>query len=286
MQQYDVSMKSLLIRPGSRVAAELCGSPIVEWLNLELPQVRNPRVDLLGKRADGGIQQLDLQADNDDDLPQRFAEYYLGIRRIYRVQRHQNVLVYQTVLYIGNGPLTMPNRIADPRMQFQVDIIDVRDMAGDTLIASPEVGDNIIAILTRADVERVVRAVAAKLSAKPAEERKQLLENFLILASLRKVTPIVEKELKKMSLNLDIIKQSDILAPAYYEGVEKGRLEGEATGEVRGEAKVIRRLLESRFGPLPEWALNRINSASIDQLDRFTTQILDAGSIEQALAGD
>jgi transposase-like protein len=57
-----------------------------------------------------------------------------------------------------------------------------------------------------------------------------------------------------------------------------------AEGEAKGKAEVLARLLERRFGALPNWARTRIASASATDLDRWVLLVLDVGSIEEALA--
>jgi hypothetical protein len=66
--------------PGS-VLEQLTGFPITRWHNAELPQVRNPRVDLLGETADGRLVYIGLQSTNDPDMVLRIAEYAWAIYR-------------------------------------------------------------------------------------------------------------------------------------------------------------------------------------------------------------
>ncbi len=64
------------------------------------------------------------------------------------------------------------------------------------------------------------------------------------------------------------------------EGEERGEARGEAKGEVKGEAKTLLRLLDLRFGPLPDWVEQKVNSADKDQLDRWIERILTVDTIE------
>ena len=71
-------------------------------------------------------------------------------------------------------------------------------------------------------------------------------------------------------------------------GEARGKAIGEAQGEARGEAKgrisVLRRLLELRFGPLPEDASQRLDTAPIDDLDAWTERTLTAPSLADVFA--
>jgi hypothetical protein len=53
MQDYDVTLKLLLQNSARVTMQELAGGPIEKWLDVELPKIQNPRVDLLGETAGG-----------------------------------------------------------------------------------------------------------------------------------------------------------------------------------------------------------------------------------------
>ncbi len=64
------------------------------------------------------------------------------------------------------------------------------------------------------------------------------------------------------------------------QGLIQGRLEGEQSGE----AKVLRRLLQKRFGPLSDDVLIRLQAASIDELELWLDRALDADSLAGVFA--
>ena len=59
-------------------------------------------------------------------------------------------------------------------------------------------------------------------------------------------------------------------------GLEEGRQEG----RLGGEAKLLLKLLERRFGPLPSWAVERIAKADEDSLEHWAENLLVAPSLE------
>ncbi len=65
---------------------------------------------------------------------------------------------------------------------------------------------------------------------------------------------------------------------------EEGFKEGIEQGIEQGEAAVLAKLLNKRFGPLPEWANEKLQQASREQLDNWAEQIFDAASLEQFFA--
>lgn len=63
----------------------------------------------------------------------------------------------------------------------------------------------------------------------------------------------------------------------YY---EKGIAEGEARGEAKGEAKLFARLLEKRFGAVPESVRQCISAADAASIDAWAERVLDAPDLQ------
>jgi hypothetical protein len=81
MQDYDVALKLLLQGPARLIMRELTGATIKKWLDVELPKIQNPRVDLVGETTEGDLVHIELQSANDATMPLRMAEYCLGVFR-------------------------------------------------------------------------------------------------------------------------------------------------------------------------------------------------------------
>ena len=64
------------------------------------------------------------------------------------------------------------------------------------------------------------------------------------------------------------------------------RQEGRAEGLHEGEARFLTRLLERRFGPLPDEFAARIGAASTLQLERWSEAALDAPTCEAVFHAD
>ena len=56
-----------------------------------------------------------------------------------------------------------------------------------------------------------------------------------------------------------------------------------AAGEIEGRAAVLLKLLQLKFGPLPQSTIDRVQAAGIDALDAWTERVLTATSIEKAV---
>jgi hypothetical protein len=72
---------------------------------------------------------------------------------------------------------------------------------------------------------------------------------------------------------------------ALERGQMAGRVEGRVEGRIEGQLGTLTRLLTRRFGTLPEWAVQRLQGATADQLDGWTDRVLDAGTLIEALGG-
>ncbi len=55
---------------------------VVDWPNVELPEVRNPRVDLLARCADGTLRHVEIQLRNEPNFDFRMLDYSVGIRLV------------------------------------------------------------------------------------------------------------------------------------------------------------------------------------------------------------
>ena len=64
------------------------------------------------------------------------------------------------------------------------------------------------------------------------------------------------------------------------EGRKEGRQEGRKEGRDEGAAWMLTKLIEQRFGPIPDWARAHIQSAGPEQLMRWGQLILTAPSLE------
>jgi hypothetical protein len=47
---------------------------------------------------------------------------------------------------------------------------------------------------------------------------------------------------------------------------------------------MLSHMLEGRFGPLPEWAKEKIASAEIETLEKWGLRLLDASNLKEVLA--
>jgi hypothetical protein len=59
-------------------------------------------------------------------------------------------------------------------------------------------------------------------------------------------------------------------------GIAKGRVEG----RVEGKSSLLKRLLERRFGLLPQWASEQLERAKEDELEAWSEAVLTASTLD------
>jgi hypothetical protein len=67
------------------------------------------------------------------------------------------------------------------------------------------------------------------------------------------------------------------------EGLQQGLQQGALEGQRQGEATLLLRQMERRFGALPAWATDRIMAADTRALEEWGLRIFDAASVEDML---
>jgi hypothetical protein len=273
MHEYDVALKRILTRPGSALLHALTGCHRLNWLNVELPKVNNPRVDLLGARPNGELIHLEFQSRNEKELAVRMGEYLFAIAKRYgRVPR-------QIVLYVGEKRLRMDRSLIAPDLNYRFHLVDIRDLDGEALLASKNLSDNISAVLTRlGEQPGTVREIFRRISSAPEEDRDEALAELSILAGLRRLRGHTEQEGTDMPITEDIMKNPFIIRFIEFgeeRGREQARLEAKAP-----QIKMLGQLIRKKFGVLPHSARRRLAAMTSDELTATGLRILDAATID------
>src|SRR5262249_51751779 len=151
---------------------------------------------------------------------------------------------------------------------FRYRSVDIRDLDGDRLLGSDEVGDVLIAILARLrDHKEAVRRILSRIAGLESGGRQQSLSQLLVLAGLRRLEETVEQEARKMPVLIDIM-ENKVLGREYKRGLQEGEMEG--------ELKILRGLLAKRFGSIPDWAQEHLSSRSTAELEELSLRFLDS----------
>ena len=213
--------------------------------------------------------------------------------------------VLPIVLYNGQAPWTAPTTLAglvEPGLppalgrwqpQLQYLLIEERRYAEDELRGLRNIAAALFRLensRTPAQIEAVVASLVEWLAA-PAQTnlrrafvvwlRRVLLPARVPGADLPHVIELQEMHAmlaERVKTWTEEWKQQGL-----QEGLQEGRHQGLQKGRQEGEARVLRRLLTRRFGPLPPWADDRLALASEAELEGWTDRVLDARSLEEVL---
>ncbi len=316
MHDYDTVLKSLLTDSENSIFAQITGARRGRWLNVELPNVTQTRVDLLFETADvpARLIAMELQSTNDLLLPLRMAEYSL---RVFRLHKQ---FPEQYVLYVGSDPLNMPSALMGANHTCRYEIVDIRNWDAETLANSPFPADSVLAILARSSerretIRRILERVA-KLGKGPALDAA--FSKLMILAGIRKLGDVVQQEAKTMPILNDIMDH-DVIGPAIRQGIEQGLQQGLqqgiqqglqrgiqqgiqqglAEGLAQGRSEVLRakeearhqealvflrRQINARFGPLSSAHEEQLGKLSLPELEDLGVRLFTATSMTDLFA--
>ena len=210
---YDITLKEILKRPDTKLISLLTGRDDTgEFLNTEFPAIKNRIVDLLLKFADGKIYHIELQTKNEKYFAERMAEYFLLILNKY------NTAPEQIVIYTGESPLQIKNKINFKYFKFSFRIVDIsKDINCEELLESDKSEDWIMAPLCNFENEAIILTeVIKRLNSLPDREREDSLIKLTTLLGLRKK---LEKRILKEVDNMPI---KVLEHPLFKEGEKKG----------------------------------------------------------------
>ncbi len=297
----DGALKDLFLQDLPYLLGRVIGGRIGirRFLNVELPKVQERRVDLLVLLDNDTIVHIEIQSTHDPEIVYRMPEYYWLVKRRYKLP------LRQVLLYVGEGSVRMPDRIAEDGNLMKWTVVDVREFDAATLIKEGNPGDLALAILAEG-AEKQLRALLEKSARLTGSRRDRVLAQILVLAGLRGLVGAVELEMEGMNMVIDITKNpflmrwqkvflAEGLAKGKAQGMAEGKAEGKALGKALGIAEgiakgqektlasVLSRQLEAKFGPIPKWAKDRIAKTSASHLDRWVVKVVDASSIESVI---
>jgi hypothetical protein len=100
--------------------------------------------------------------------------------------------------------------------------------------------------------------------------------------AIRAVT-MTEDQPTGVRVTEDLLEIRTMLANRPAEWKQQWKAEGHQAGRRDGAGALLTRLLERRFGPLPEATRHRISRAGVSDLETWGDRVLDARSIDDVL---
>ena len=102
----------------------------------------------------------------------------------------------------------------------------------------------------------------------------------MILAGLRQFGSIIEEEIKKMPIVIDLNTHT-VFGPHYRRGPKEGLEQGLQEGMDQGVRQSLTSLITHRFGKIPVRYARRLNAMSPTELKVLSDRMFSAGTISE-----
>jgi len=140
------------------------------------------------------------------------------------------------------------------------------------------------------DKAEAVRRVMYKIAHLPQKKRADMSEKLAILMGLRptELPKLIQKE-ATVPITVDLEENPlfvEIFERYTQRGEQRGEERGIQIGEQRAKITMLRRLLEKRFGELPNWVNVRLEQATAPELERWSLTFLDVTRLEDVFKKD
>ena len=226
---------------------------------------------------------LEEESDRRRFSPHRFAHYCLDVAELFETDR-----VVPVAIFLRGGAVPTSLELGTERhcyLAFEWLACRLAEMPAESWRHS----GNLVARVNlpnmrspkRRRVEVYADAVSGLLELEPDPGRRaKYLEFIDMYAALtdneyRRYRRLYAEESNAMA---------GVIQRARDEGMERGmrqgRVEGMEQGRVEGERAVLERLLRRRFGMLPPTTVSRLGRASAADLETWTENVLDAGTLD------
>jgi predicted transposase YdaD len=275
VHDYDTVLKSLLTDSENSIFQLITGARHGRWLNVELPDVTQTRVDLLFEAIEDTrrLIAMELQSTNDPNLPLRMAEYSL---RVYRIHKQ---FPEQYVLYVGTDEMRIPSALLGPNHTCRYTIFDIREWDAETFLNRPFPADTVIAILARySERPETIQRILARIAKLEMSALAAAFSKLMILAGIRELEEVVRTEAKHMPI-LNNIMDHKVIVPAIRQGLEQGRRESREAAKQEEAIIILKRLISERFGALPVSAEERLSKLSTAELEDLGVRLFKVASM-------
>ena len=282
MQDYDSTLKQLLQDPHGLAAQYLTGRRLVSWRNPEMPATLTLRADSVGKDDTGETVHIEWQGRNDPKMAVRMLHYASWLLN------DEGRFPLQYVFYVGAAEMSMPTTVvSEGRIAYSYNLLNIGDLDAEPLLASPDVRDNILAVLMRLDNrEQALHRILGRIGDLRDANRREAFQQLRRLAGLRHMGELVEEEGKRMFVLEDYLEH-DTFGPILARNLEKerqeGRMEGRNEGKRDGALQVVRTILANRFGEIPESVHQQLAGLSLPELESVSVRAFAANKPEDLL---
>jgi hypothetical protein len=227
---------------------------------------------------------VEIQGKADDTFNQRMYRYYYRLTDCYPDRKIASfaVLTHQRhATHLG----CYRQSLWQTQLQFNFPVLNLRDWQHklDELETNPNPFSVVILaqLLAHKTNKQPIQRKDGKfklirLLYERGYDRRDILELFRFIDWMLKLP----KELE-LQLNRELVLIEEEQKMRYVTSIERFARE---EGEARGEANTLLKLLKLKFGNMPDWVEEKVNSADTTQLDQWVEKIFTAESLDSLLA--
>ena len=113
-------------------------------------------------------------------------------------------------------------------------------------------------------------------------DKQRVIDLFIVVDWLMKLPEWLDQQVWHEIETIEESEKMQYITSVERIGIAKGRLEG----RLEGESKLLRKLLERRFGVLPTWASDKLNSATEEDLESWGEAVLTAPTLAAVFDND
>jgi len=242
LKRFDAILKEVFSEAIGTIYYLAIGKKIgkkVKVISAEISLVKTFRPDILVE-ADGEIIQVEIQAQQDKNLPHRMFRYYYAISEKYKKEPTQ------IVLFVGKGK-PPPSEFKTSKLTLKYEVLDMKKIDPDVFIKSEKPAEVILGILAGKfkDKLKIIRKVKKRIVEIVKEEKEiaKYIDSISFLAGLFDVKIGV----KPMPIEVDI-RKTFLYKWGEKEGKKRGIEKGKQEGLKEGLKKAILVDIEEKFG--------------------------------------
>ncbi len=284
LKRFDAILKEIFSETIGMIYYLAIGKKIgkkVKVISAEIRLVKTFRPDILVE-ADGEIIQVEIQAQQDKNLPKRMFRYYYAIVEKYKKEPTQ------IVLFVGKGN-PPPSEYKTPKLTLKYKVLDMKKIDPDVFIRSRKPAEVILGILAGKfkDKPQIIRKVQKRIAEILKNEEKiiKYIDSISFLAGLFDIKISV----RPMPIQVDIRKtflykwgKEEGLKEGEQRGIIKGKEEGLKEGLIKGLREGIFGIVQVKFGSqkakLIKNLLEKINN--INHLKKIKKEVIRAETWE------
>jgi hypothetical protein len=107
-------------------------------------------------------------------------------------------------------------------------------------------------------------------------DKQRVIDLFIVIDWLMKLPEWLDQQVWHEIETIEESEKMQYITSVERIGIAKGRVEG----RVEGESKLLRKLLEHRFGALPTWVIDKLNSAPEQDLETWGEAVLTVPNLD------